>query len=808
MVAGPGVNTENSIKILALFRAIRGAAMEDLGLDNLQRIKKKLFEIISFRLVIPVLALSVLVTGVVGYMGLKSIENLQKQGALSIAQSVERYIGNGERMLEAVSGMAAENPEGNLETILDEAWRAYGYFETLYYLDSDRKIEFVAPGNLQLVGLDLSNVPELDEAKGSDRLILSRPFLSLRTGDPAILMIKALPIGGYMVGELNLSILQGEIQKQKSLLPQGTVFIMDEIGTLLGHPEGRLVKEQTSWSNKAIFKYGKFEDISKIYWDQGVLYLGSTQRISQKNWIVVNQVPLKTVFLPYAVGLLFASGVVISLLIGLFKTLTAILTGKLVTPLFHQATTESAFRQKAEAAASETELRFQAIFNQTFQFIGLLDLDGRILEFNNTGIEMGGYGEKELKGAFFGDLPCWRSTEMRVSAIREACVHAAEGRSIRMEVVCPTKEGVERYVDLSIKPFINESGAVTMLISEGRDITEQKRSELSLIEINEQLEARVFERTQELEVLNGELGAINQELAVINQELNHTNETLNEEIKERTLAEEQLALANTQLTRALDELKNTQRQMIMQEKMAALGELVAGIAHEINTPIGIGITAASYLDKEINEMNMLFYQGKLRKQEFEAFIGTAQESSGMVYRNLIRAAELIGSFKNVAVNQSSDILSPFNVKHFTDDILVSMKPKWKNTPHKVLVNCPEKLEMQGYPGAYSQIITNLLMNSFAHGFIDVREGIVKIDIEPGPEGIVLRYSDNGMGIEPEIAESIFMPFFTTKRTQGGTGLGLYIVYNLVTQTFGGAISFKSTLGEGTEFLIVFPYALA
>lgn len=771
--------------------------MEASDSNNLQRIRKKLFKIISIRLIVPVLFLAVLVTAVVGYMGLQSIERLQSQGAISIAQSVEQYIGNSERVLEAVSGMVAASKGEGQEIILDEVWKAYSYFETLYYVNASRKIEFVAPANGQLLGLDLANVSQLAESKTAEDFILSKPFLSLRTGDPALLMIKALPDGGYLVGELNLSILQGEIQKQRSLLPQGVVYILDENGTLLGHPEGNLVREQTNWSNKAIFKFGKTEDVSRIYRDQGILYLGSTQRATPNNWIVINQVPLKTVFLPYALGLVFTSGIVIILLIGLFRTLTKNLTGKLVAPLYHQATAENAFRRKAEAAASETEQRFQAIFNQTFQFIGLLDLEGRILEFNNTGIEMGGYGDQELEGVFFWELPCWRSLEMRQRAIHEACVQAKDGKTVRMEVLCPSKEGIERYVDLSIKPFLNAAGAVTMLIPEGRDITEQKKAEISLIEVNEKLEARVYERTKELEALNGELSAINQELY-------RTNETLNEEVKERRLAEERLGSANIQLSNTLAELKNTQNQMVIQEKMAALGGLVAGIAHEINTPVGIGVTAASFLDKEIKETLARFRQGKLSKDEFEEFIQSAQESVGMVIKNLARAADLIGSFKNVAVNQTSDMRTTFNLRHFTDDIIVSLKPKWKNTAHEVVVNCPDTLEMEGYPGAYSQILTNLIMNSFTHGFINIEEGKVQIDIEPEPDGISLKYTDNGVGIDPEISKEIFMPFFTTKRAQGGTGLGLYIVYNLVTQKFGGTIESLSAMQQGTGFQIFFP----
>jgi signal transduction histidine kinase len=254
----------------------------------------------------------------------------------------------------------------------------------------------------------------------------------------------------------------------------------------------------------------------------------------------------------------------------------------------------------------------------------------------------------------------------------------------------------------------------------------------------------------------------------------------------------------------METLQIAQKQLVEAEKMAALGTLVAGVAHEINTPIGIGVTAASYLQQRTQEISHRYETETMNRSALEKYFEIAHESSEMILQNLQRAAEQIQSFKQVAVDQTSHEKRRFKVKPYIDDLLLSLHPKLKRTKHTVNVQCPENIEIVSYPGAFSQILTNFILNSLLHGFEDIAQGEIVIEMTEEPEFLWLRYSDNGRGMTRDEQSHVFEPFYTTKRAQGGTGLGLHIVYNLVTQQLGGIIHCESTPGTGTTFVIRIP----
>lgn len=267
---------------------------------------------------------------------------------------------------------------------------------------------------------------------------------------------------------------------------------------------------------------------------------------------------------------------------------------------------------------------------------------------------------------------------------------------------------------------------------------------------------------------------------------------------------EELQQANQSLQNSLETLLLAQNHLIQSEKMTALGNLVAGIAHEINTPLGIGVTATSYLQQKTHEIHNLYSSGKMTRSDLERYLHTTEESTAMILGNLSRAAEQIQSFKQVAIDQTSDEMHRFNVKSHLHELLLSLHPKLKETPHVVTLHCPEDFEITSYPGAFSQIITNLMMNSLQHGFEYQEQGEITIDIRKEARELHLRYHDNGRGMTEEELAHIFEPFYTTKRGRGGTGLGLHIVYALVTQKLKGQIEYKSAAGTGTTFLIHVP----
>ena len=261
---------------------------------------------------------------------------------------------------------------------------------------------------------------------------------------------------------------------------------------------------------------------------------------------------------------------------------------------------------------------------------------------------------------------------------------------------------------------------------------------------------------------------------------------------------------NDEIAKTLQQLQTTQAQLIESEKMAALGNLVAGVAHEINTPIGISVTASSTLNEDTKEFLNTYKSGNMKRSHLEAFLDTAIESSSMILANLKRAADLIHSFKQVAVDQSSEAQRCFPVKEYLEEIILSLIGKLKNTKHTIRITGDENLTLDSYPGALSQIVTNLVMNSLIHAYDEEDFGQIHLEFKLEQEQLLLQYSDNGKGIKPEHLNQIFDPFFTTNRSQGGAGLGLHIVYNLVTQKFKGSIQCESQVGVGTTFIIKLP----
>ena len=301
-----------------------------------------------------------------------------------------------------------------------------------------------------------------------------------------------------------------------------------------------------------------------------------------------------------------------------------------------------------------------------------------------------------------------------------------------------------------------------------------------------------------------EIGLIARTFNAMIKRIAESESNLEGKVADRTV---QLEDANRELTSTLNLLKSTQEDLVRREKMAALGDMVAGIAHEINTPVGVALTAGTYLSNRTAEIRNEIGKGNLSRSGFDAFIASSSESAAIITSNLTRAAELVNSFKKVAVAQTSGELSEFKLAQYLHDLMLNLRPALKRTKIQTVITCGETLTVTTYAGAISQIVTNLVMNSIKHGFDHGSEGTIRMTAEAEGESLLLRYSDSGKGIPAEIISKIFDPFFTTARSAGGTGLGLHIVYNLVTQKLQGSISAQSAPGEGTTFVIRIPRSI-
>lgn len=265
-----------------------------------------------------------------------------------------------------------------------------------------------------------------------------------------------------------------------------------------------------------------------------------------------------------------------------------------------------------------------------------------------------------------------------------------------------------------------------------------------------------------------------------------------------------LQTKNEQLQDSLDTLHNTQEQLVQAKKMAALGRLVAGIAHEINTPVGVSITAVSFLEKKSQEVAELYASGKLPRSEFETYLRQSGDATAAILSNLQRAAKLIQHFKQVAVDQHSEEQRLVNLKAYLSNLVIGLQAKYGRFPYQMSLTCPEDLCVDIYPGMLVQIISHLFENSVLHGFEHTQAGEISLDICQQQHQLLLQYRDNGKGMSPEQCERVFDPFFTTKRAQGAVGLGMHIVYNLITQTLGGTIECQSEPEHGTTFYISLP----
>ncbi|MCC2616041.1 hypothetical protein LJ739_07295 [Aestuariibacter halophilus] len=298
-----------------------------------------------------------------------------------------------------------------------------------------------------------------------------------------------------------------------------------------------------------------------------------------------------------------------------------------------------------------------------------------------------------------------------------------------------------------------------------------------------------------------ELERSNDRLRAAQQEVQGLNLALEEKVARRTAELEQ---KTHQVMTSLDTLKRTQQQLVETEKHAALGRLVAGVAHQINTPLGICVTAASTLESTMDVIYQKINQGKLSRSVFQDAYDKVLQSAEMINQNLARATQLIGSFKQVAVDSDDDNKRTFDLVRYFEDMLLSLRSRTHGTPHKIVFSCKDAISLYASPAAFTQITTQLVDNALKHAFEPDHAGTMRIDLHVKGETLVMLFSDDGKGMTPSVRAQIFDPFFTTLEDKFGSGLGMHIIYNQVVHQLGGNIECDSQLGEGTRFVISLP----
>ncbi len=277
------------------------------------------------------------------------------------------------------------------------------------------------------------------------------------------------------------------------------------------------------------------------------------------------------------------------------------------------------------------------------------------------------------------------------------------------------------------------------------------------------------------------------------------------DIGERKRSELEMRKARDSAETALRNLRETQASLIEAEKLAALGRLVAGVAHEVNNPVGISLTVASALERKTSNFTAEVARGDLRRSSLNDFLATCRDASSQLVANLNRAAELIQSFKQVAADRNYSDQRSFDLADLTEQVVMSLRPGLRKHNLTLNVECQPNLIMNSYPGPYGQVLTNLFLNAVAHAFPDGRAGTIEIQARAsGKDNVEIIFSDNGCGMSLDVRRRAFDPFFTTRRDQGGTGLGLHIVYSIVTNRLGGRLDLDSEPGRGTRIQILLP----
>ncbi|QQD19638.1 HAMP domain-containing histidine kinase [Spongiibacter nanhainus] len=331
--------------------------------------------------------------------------------------------------------------------------------------------------------------------------------------------------------------------------------------------------------------------------------------------------------------------------------------------------------------------------------------------------------------------------------------------------------------------------------------------------VNWQLSASLSSLNQKIE---GEPSAPSSEMwlrevAMLDKAIDGLQERLEDRDREAIAIKRDLELktkevdvSNQQLSAALQQLTAAKNTLVANEKMVSLGELVAGVTHEINTPLGIGVTAVSTLKAATARVLDDYKHESLTHSALENYLDTASQSSEIVFANLNRASELIKSLKQVAVDTNNDELRRFGLRAHIGELLVSLRPQLDKRGIDIQFDCDGSVQAHSKPGALSQILTNLVMNSLDHAYPEGGSGTLRLQVSGDSSDITLTYSDDGCGITPLHLERMFEPFFTTRRDSGGSGLGMHIVMNLLSHQLYGSLDVESEVGVGTTFRIRFP----
>ncbi len=318
----------------------------------------------------------------------------------------------------------------------------------------------------------------------------------------------------------------------------------------------------------------------------------------------------------------------------------------------------------------------------------------------------------------------------------------------------------------------------------------------------ERIERQMRQTRHDYNELTNRLLAQVHDLTVAKDALGELNLHLESRVQARTA---DLALANANLSATLDELRSTQKELVRSAQLAGLGSMVAGIAHELNTPIGTALTGATALAESARAIYAQYAQGLLGRKALDQFFMDTQDMTELLERNLLRAADRICQFKGVAVDSGTEARHRFRLLDVVTGTLAFLAPKMENCPHRLNLELDHSIELDSYPGAIGQVLTHFISNALMHAFTGRGSGSMLLRTAlVGGDTMEITFSDDGNGVPADRLAHLFEPFFTTRLGQGSSGLGLYIAYTQVRDLLGGRIEVSSVVGQGTCFSVTVP----
>lgn len=643
-----------------------------------------------------------------------------------------------------------------------------------------------APGGPAAVavrpGYDLSNLPIFQAAARSNGLVWSDQYLSPTVGQPVVAL--ALPFAdGYLVAELSVERLGDSVAGLQAL--EGvTLLITDSKGEVVRSPEAQDRLHRRNLGSAPVIADAKQQGAAHGRLTlRGVAYEGHALRMDRIGWIVFAGYPLAVVeSASRAAVFVTAITAAIAVLTGL--TLMSLTASAIQRYLRRSvAYAESVARGEYEHRPTGSRIQEVARLEQSLvemaerirqreqQLRAIVDLgptvaiqiyeqDTRIVEWNPASERILGFSREQAIGKRPIDLYYTAEQQAEYEALLRELARTGKAYG-PYEGEVRDARGQPRWVYSTTFAIPGPRPDEPQFVCMDIDITEIKRLEEELRVLNVSLEEKVEHRTRSLRQ------------------------------------------ANENLQRALEELRHTQAQLVQADKLAALGSLVAGVAHELNTPIGNALMAVSTLRERVRGFQERMASG-LRRSDLDGFVQQVSIAEDIAERNLHRAADLVTSFKQVAVDQTSSQRRVFELDELVREILLTLQPMLKRTPFVVEVDIPAGIRLDSYPGPLGQVLANLVQNAVVHGLGDQPAGHIVLAARSDGDALTLSVRDDGRGIPAHLHERIFEPFFTTRLGQGGSGLGLHIVHNIVTGMLGGRIALESEAGRGTTFRITCP----